>query len=160
MPAKIDYVIDPANPTEDDLVLLDAMSNILIDAVESGYLDYWMRTTEYGWVDDEKSTTGGGMTLPEGRSIHAEASIQEHNESDDMEDWGLVFFIDPNIMLWGVLRIVNGEVQADSGYYSDPLKTRLTNLLSDPQNPDFGDFDAADADIIIQAAVLGEVRYG
>lgn len=138
-------------PTKEDNAVLDTLSDILVAGVEGGIhgIAGWALVLDYQWEDED---TG----VAPGRRIHATAVIREHNESSNPHDMGEPMELTPEVMLTGALRLINGDVQGDTGYYNVPLKDRLLAMLKG----DWDDFDASDADIIIQAALFHDVVYG
>lgn len=139
--------------TADDNALLDELACIITNGIESGYIDYWALTLDYQW-----STSPGELDeYPDtkGRKEDSRAILREHNESDNPLEHGPTFHLTPETLLPAVLRIVNGT--AGLSVHSD-LPGRLLALLRAPG--DEHDFDAEDADILIQLAVLGEIVYG
>lgn len=160
MPLKsTDYTV-ATPPTAQDNAVLDTLATILSNAVESGYIDYWAATNHYEWVDVDSERLIPHPTLPEGRTFDAHVTVFEHNESDDPNEWGTLHQITPETLLGGVLGLVNGTIQGDTGYYDRSLAERLLDMLKDPKGDGNDDFDAADADIILQASILGSVVYG
>lgn len=138
-------------PTREDNAVLDTLSDILVAGVEGGIYGIagWALVLDYQWDDED---TG----VAPGRRIDASALIREHHESSDPADMGEPMDLTPEVMLTGALRLINGDVQGDTGYYNEPLKDRLLAML----RGDWDDFDASDADIIIQAALFHDVVYG
>ena len=140
-------------PTEHDNKVLDVLASIITNGIESGYIDYWAKVRDYRWAIVNELVYPDG-----GRTFDATVTVLEHHEETDPALMGEPFELTAERMLTGVLRLVNGTVQGDSGYYDTPLAERLLDMLKNPADND--DFDAADADIIIQATVLGDVVYG
>ena len=60
----------------------------------------------------------------------------------------------------GLRLCANGEVEAYNSGYEDKFKTRMSRLYRDKGPIPDEDYDAVDADIILQAGVFGELVYG
>lgn len=137
-------------PTENDLRVLDVLAGIITNGIESGYVDYWARVSDYQWRDSDDPNW-----LSEGRTFTATATIREHNESDDSSEWGEPFDLTPETMLEGVIKVITETRYPNSDIPA--LGSRLLQMLKNPSDHD--DFDAQDADILIQYALLGDVVY-
>lgn len=144
MPLRTTYDLHP-DRTEHDKKILDVLAGIITNGVESGYLRYWAQFEGYGWADDPEH-------LP-GRKFHASVTVREHHESDDPAEWGQPHHLKPEDLLDAALLVINNEVT-----YYGPLGRDLLDMLINPRDND--DFDAEDADALIQIAVLGSVVYG
>lgn len=127
--------------------LLDVCTDILVAGVEGG-VNYWAAVSKYKWGDAELE--GGSLAVPKGRKRDATAIL--HNA----EDGERVGKITPQGVLTAVRAIAGDNTWSGYGW-DGKLRTRCVMLLDDPREDDF---DAADADCIIQRALLGELVYG
>lgn len=111
-------------------------SDSICTAIEGG-IGYWSVCREYRW---------DGLA-PE--DIYA--TIQEQDEWDQVEH-AKVMRIDWKTIRYGIRRILAGEV---------PIRRDLLAAIKEGYaEKDAGYIDADAADCIVQAALLGEIRYG
>jgi hypothetical protein len=110
------------------------LSDIVVGAVEGG-TGYWACVSRYR-NSDETDTR---------------AVLHELNDDcDGYVETGVELNVD--VVATGIGRIVRGDV----GVRSD-LRTTITQAS---RENDAGDIDAEGADVIAQAGLLGEIRYG
>jgi hypothetical protein len=106
------------------------LDDITITAVEGG-IGYWSLGRNYVWSDE-------GPTSVE---------IRVEDEEDDT--WHTV---DRSAIRKGITRLLSGDMKVHESYVDVLRKADRHN--------DAGDIDATMADLIVQAAVLGEIVYG
>lgn len=107
--------------------------DLFTTALEGG-IGYWSVCSEYHWQNDGEEDYAGFFAIVE-----------------DYEGPDVPIRIDREVIRKGISLFVND--------YSWP-RCRHWLLEAIQSNGDDGDFDADDADIIIQLGVFGEVRYG
>jgi len=133
------------------------LSDILITAVEGG-IGYWARGYNYHWSDENPETTSITVIEFEEAAALGYDIWSYWNELDTAHDNGDK---DLNGYTWGVtIHTIESGIQAilnDS--HPSPLKTRLLEYVTDIENADW-DFDAVDADVIVQMGLWGKVIYG
>jgi hypothetical protein len=108
------------------------LSDIITTAIEGG-TGYWAQVSGYHWSDDEPATTRA--------TLH------------DMED-GATFALTIEDIARGLAIVVD-----ERGEFRLNDELRASIVLADNEN-DGGYIDADCADVIVQAALFGEVRYG
>jgi hypothetical protein len=106
------------------------LDDILTTAVEGG-IGYWSFGRNYVWSDD-------GPTSVE---------IKQDDEDDDT--WHTV---DRSAIRKGITRLLSGDMKVHESY--------VDMLRKADRHNDAGDIDAEIADLIVQAAVLGDIVYG
>lgn len=117
-----------------DQFLLDVMTN----AVESGAIDYWaaihsvMRNAEFDIT---------------------EFQVAEVEDLDEDAEW---FVIDKDAVLNGITTIMTGSTEAHDPFeVDDDIKMMVARAVSEND----ADIDATGCDVIVQAAMFGEVVY-
>lgn len=106
------------------------LDNILTAAVEGG-IGYWSIGRNYVWSDD------------------GPASVEIRIEDEDDDVWHTV---DRSAIRKGIAAVLSGRMNVHESY--------IDTLRAADRHNDAGDIDAELADIIVQAAVLGEIVYG
>ena len=79
---------------------------------------------------------------------------------EDYEDGVETYTVTIDTISRGLRLCANGEVEAYNSGYEDKFKTRMSRLYRDKGPIPDEDYDAVDADIILQAGVFGELVYG
>lgn len=118
------------------------LSDIIITAIEGG-IGYWS-SVEFYKAEERTIVPLAADNVPPLHSASTMAVIQ------DTVDGG-VYEIVPSIIEQGIARLTNGEVS-----YPDDARGRL--IVADCDNW-AGDIDSDVADDIVQAGLLGELRY-
>jgi hypothetical protein len=106
------------------------LDDILTTAVEGG-IGYWSVGRKYVWSDD------------------GPASVEIKQDDEDDDTWHLV---DRSAIRKGIAMVLSGEAKVHESY-AQTLRRAEREL-------DAGEIDGELADIIVQAAILGEVVYG
>jgi hypothetical protein len=139
------------------------LGDIIVTAVEGG-TGYWAQVSQYqyvdtigrhSWVDGELVNTPpeDPVSVVVGRREGDEtrARLHEMNDAEDgYREEGLD--LDLDAVARGIGRITRGEVGINSR-----LRNEIT--MASREN-DAGYIDADGADVIVQAGLLGEIRYG
>jgi hypothetical protein len=123
------------------------LGDILTTAVEGG-TGYWAQVSQYQWVDSD-----GSVRVHSGPRTGEGARAVLHRLNDDESgyvDEGLV--IDIDVIAAGLAKI------AAPGF-SINEKLRQEIAYANRHN-DAGEIDADHADVIVQAALFGEIVYG
>lgn len=113
------------------------LADVLTTAVEGG-VNYWASVSEYKWQD----------------RAPADVYAVIHDQEDDEPGAGHRVTIDTIAHGLSTLR----RARATEAWLQSESWRRV--LDSDRTNGDEGDFDAGDADCIVQAGIFGEVIYG
>lgn len=125
------------------------LRDIITTAIEGG-IGYWSQCSQYQWIDEHED---GRVYVPVGERVGDDARAVVHVLNDDesgyVED-GLV--IDIEVVARGLRLIIDGG----AGVHD---RIRGNVRTADREN-DAGYIDADDADVIVQAGLLGEVVYG
>jgi hypothetical protein len=111
------------------------LADIICTAIEGG-TGYWAQVSAYKWTEGAAKTRA---------TIH-EINDEETGYSDEK------IFLTIDTIASGIARIKFGEINVSEG-------TRQFITQASAEN-DAGMIDAGDADLITQAATLGEIRYG
>lgn len=106
--------------------------DIIVAAVEGG-INYWAKVREYHWSDKTW-----------------EARVQVRDVYDEEPGWVTV---DAEVIERGIAKVKSKGFQVRSDI-------RKNILLADITDGEEGDLDAECADVIVQAALFGEVVYG
>lgn len=123
------------------------LSDIITTAVEGG-TGYWAQVSQYQYVMDGELHVYTGPKIEGGGT---RATLHELNDDETgYKDEPLVVTIDT--IAAGIGKIERRDVQVHSWFHERILKASRAN--------DAGQIDADDADIIVQVALLGEIRYG
>lgn len=125
----------------------DMAADVLSTAVEGG-INHWASVSGYAWASS--TLDGGTLTLPEGRENDARCD-HVYETHDDDRDLGP---LDTLIVARGIRAIADGR-HPDA---PDHLRRLCTQLARNPRGDH--DFDAADADAIVQYTLLGAYVYG
>jgi hypothetical protein len=132
------------------------LADIITGAVEGG-TGYWAQVSQYQWVDTFSVRIGDAETADvkvvcgKRQGDEARATLHEMNDDETgYKDEGLDLTIDA--VATGIGKIIRGEVSVHESYRKRIAEASREN--------DAGNIDAEDADIIAQAALLGEVVYG
>jgi hypothetical protein len=123
------------------------LRDILTGAVEGG-TGYWAQVSQYQWVDRD-----GTVMVVVGERAGDDAHATLHRLNEDESGYELAG-LDLNVetIATGVNAIVNGRVATGERYRKGITQANAEN--------DAGMIDADDADIIVQAGLLGEIIYG
>lgn len=123
------------------------LSDIITAAVEGG-TGYWAQVSQYQWVD-----TDGTIKVTVGRQngLGARATLHELDEGiDTYVKEGREISVDT--IAHGIRAIMNPDFEINK-------RLKDTIAAADRQN-EAGDIDAEAADVIVQAAIFGEIKYG
>ena len=114
------------------------LTTILTTAVEGG-INYWADTKDYAWQFEE------------GMAAWAHVNVRESNEGDEPGPWRTVTI---DTIAHGLSVI---KKRSDIPY----LGTHVRKLIigADYTLDEDGEIDADLADVIVQVALFGEVRY-
>jgi hypothetical protein len=106
------------------------LDDILTTAVEGG-IGYWSFGRNYVWSDE------------------GPASVEIKQDDEDDDTWHTV---DRSAIRKGITRLLSGDMKVHESY--------VTLLRKADRHNDAGDIDAEIADLIVQAAILGDIVYG
>jgi len=125
------------------------LDDVIVTAVEGG-VGYWSFAQAYRWHRD------GDYDTPPEDGVTVELRAIE--DGDDPQDWTRV---DRALIAAAMERLASGPVHS----LHDSIRGRLVGqyvIARDGRWMDGGDydFDAGDADIIVQVGLFGEVVYG
>jgi hypothetical protein len=124
----------------------DFLSDVITTAIEGG-IGYWSQCSQYQWVD---STVGDGklrVSVGQRRPDEGTRATIEDIEDDQRE-----YHITPSVIHNGI-----GEIEREIHLARDDLREMI---LAASRENDAGMIDADCADVIVQAGLFGEVRYG
>lgn len=132
------------------------LGDIITAAVEGG-TGYWAQVSQYQWLDRFSVTLGVAETAEISVSVGQRQGEQTratlHEMNDDETGYkaeGLNLTLDA--VATGIGRIVRGDVA---------INANLRKLIGQASREnDAGNIDADAADVIVQAALLGDVVYG
>lgn len=115
-----------------------AAQAVMCTALEGG-IGYWcqarkLKETEHGYES---------------------AELAELDDSGDDYDWDLPLTLDANVIRNGIRKILNGEVKIRKDLRDQVFRDATT--AGDYDSWDVMDADAADC--VVQAGLLGELRY-
>jgi hypothetical protein len=110
----------------------ESLADILIVAIEGG-VNYWATVHDY---------------RHEGGDVRAVIS--------DSEDRADRFEVTPETIREGLRRLVSGECKIHIPEFDGPIRSMAQGILV---NPDY-DYDAGDADNIVQSGLFNEIRFG
>lgn len=119
------------------------LADIITTAIEGG-IGYWSQCSQYQWVDDDGRIR---VVVGERRPNEGARATIEDIEDDQRE-----YHVTPSVIQNGLRAIVDGKVQVND-------RIRQSIAEGDAES-DAGQMDADDADVIVQAGLFGEVRYG
>lgn len=121
------------------------LGDIITGAVEGG-TGYWAQVSQYQYEYD------GDISVNVGQRVGNEPRAVLHQIDDETgyEARGLIVTLD--VVQLGIDRISDGTAGVNT-------KLRNDITFADAEN-DGGDIDAEAADVIVQAGLFGEVRYG
>lgn len=111
------------------------LADIITTAVEGG-TGYWAAVSGYKWSEGAATTR---------------ATLHELNDDETAFD-GETYKLTIDEIATGIRRITTGEISVND-------RIRKAIAQANREN-DAGNLDADDADVITQAALLGEIRYG
>lgn len=120
------------------------LSDIISTAIEGG-IGYWSTTLAYQWTDDD-----GQPQLCVGERLARPTGTYAAITPVDSE---VIYGIDTNIIAKGI------DVMRESPNFNGSHVLRDSILAASREN-DAGDIDADCADVIVQAALFGELVYG
>jgi hypothetical protein len=125
-----------------DQILFDVFTTAL-----EGGINYWAGVVEYNiWLKDDAGTT----SLPHNEDLKGFFAIIIDNEDEDEK----LIAIDRELVFEGLVACATKDVK-HLGSHAQKVARLL--LLSDNEDVDF---DASDADQIVQVGLFGEVVYG
>jgi hypothetical protein len=138
----------------------DFLATVIVTAVEGG-INYWAAVSDYEFVD------GPNYSL-------TSASVRVHEDADatDFDGETIVSSTGMRVPEEGVLvtldtiasavqKIARGDAMVGEPGHFDPLGDYAVKLIREASAAnDAGDIDSDMADIIMQVAVIGHVRYG
>lgn len=114
---------------------------LLTTAIEGG-VNYWAQVVEYKWDCDEP---------------YAVLVDCEEAEEDEPER----LLVDLDVIARGINKIASGEVGFYNMGYEGDSNTRMLVLNRTNGTDDrLGDYDALDADAVVQAGLFGEIVFG
>jgi hypothetical protein len=125
------------------------LCDVAITAAEGGYS--WFQYRGYRWFDPE--LTGGRAEPGPDGGPNVTGEIREYWEGGDEDDHGPWTEFGPDLIAKGLRKIQTDET-------IDLNKGSLGTILVANRKNDGGDIDADLADVVLQVALLGEVRYG
>ena len=130
----------PDRPSQRDQFLDD----VIITAVEGG-VGYWSFAQAYRWHrdGDEDTPPEDGVTV----------ELRAIEDGDDPKNWTRV---DRALIAAAMERLAAGPVES----LHDSIRGRLVGQYVIARDGGDYDFDAGDADIIVQTGLFGEVVYG
>jgi len=121
------------------------LADILTTAVEGG-INYWSAVSDYQWFSETLGASRPGIS----RMSDTRVRVHEMNDDGDYASEGVLVTL--GTIARGVNLILRGEVPIRQDMVSDIREGSREN--------DAGYIDADGADCIVQAAILGELRYG
>jgi hypothetical protein len=122
------------------------LADVITTAVEGG-VGYWSQCSQYQWTDPSMESGRLRVVVGEGRPDEGTRATIE-----DMEDDNREHHITPSVIQNGIGKIKSGKVGVNK-----QIRTWIAE--GDAEN-DAGMIDADCADVIVQAGLFGEVRYG
>ena len=126
------------------------LGDIIVTAVEGG-TGYWAQVSQYQYDETLLDPKGVRVIVGERQGDATQATLHELNDDESgYRDEGLELTLDA--VARGIGRIKSGEIGVNS-------RLRKEILIGDREN-DAGNIDADGADVIVQAGLLGEIRYG
>lgn len=141
--------------------VLDEIAADLITTAVEGAINYWASVSDYTWAGPGYGHSDG-RPWADGDTQHVSVTVYE-TDGDDPEHGHTV---DVAAMRVALLRVVAGECKPFfTPGYERRYETRVVDALrkvaaGTPLDQTDYDFDASDADCMMQLAVLGEVVYG
>ena len=120
------------------------LDDVIVTAVEGG-VGYWSFAQAYRWHRD------GDYDTPPEDGVTVELRAIE--DGDDPQDWTRV---DRALIAAAMERLASGPVHS----LHDSIRGRLVGQYVIARDGGEYDFDAGDADIIVQVGLFGEVVYG
>lgn len=148
-------------------------ADLITTAIEGG-IGYWSQTSQYQWTDDGQVRRCVGALVPDTTDTRATIHVI-NDEEDGYEAEGVEITTDTIAKAFGILR--RAEVREDTRpqsyyhgkqrtynaetgedmYLSGTYRARLLAMYNDFED---ADFDADDADNIVQIGLFGKVVYG
>lgn len=141
----------------------------LITAACEGGINYWASCEDYRWGDpslghSRPQANGSDAWQPDDKRY---ATVTIHSDVDPgMEPDFEPVFVDAAKMIEAIRKVVAGEVKPFYNMgYTQTYRDRLVSLFAELERGvqlDYADYDydASDADCMMQIAVLGETVYG
>jgi hypothetical protein len=117
--------------------------DIFVTALEGG-IGYWSVCSDYHWQNEDGTEDLDGFY----------ATIQVHDDEEVDE-----YRVDADVLRTGLLRCLQGNVERVK-YLSKNVRVLAILMSLDVPFTDYIDYDAGDADQIVQCALFGEVVYG
>lgn len=150
-----------------DEVMNALACNLITTACEGG-INYWAACENYRWGDPSighsHAQANGSTDWQPGDTQYATVTI--HSDVDpDMEPDFQPVYVDAAKMIEAITKLMTTEITFYTMGYSRTFKERLASVFDevsrgvDFDKADF-DFDAGDADCMMQIAVLGKTVYG
>lgn len=125
-----------------DQILFD----VFVTALEGG-INYWAGVVEYNiWLKDDAGTT----SLPHKEDLTGFFAIIIDSEDEDEK----LIAIDRELIFEGLVACATKDVKHIGSHARNVARSLLFSTSDDV------DFDACDADQILQAGLFGEVVYG
>lgn len=163
-----------APPTELTQERKQFLLNVFITALEGG-IGYWSCASEYHWSDDDGNEDLDGFHA----IVHEITEDEDEDHFVKPDRWGILpgemystapIRIDAEVIEKGI-KLFSWYVQGltDGNGRQVPLNDiepfpadhyHWQFIQANLSNGDRGDYDAGTADMIVQLAVFGEVRYG
>lgn len=126
------------------------LGDIISTALEGG-IGYWSAAHQYQYVDELRSDRPVRVCVGKQQGDQARATVQELDE-DGYDFEGPIHEITLDTIAHGIQLILDGKAGVNQR-----IKSNI--YLANAEN-DAGYIDADDADVIVQAGVLGEIKYG
>lgn len=129
------------------------LGDIITTAAEGG-TGYWAQVSQYQWIDDLGISREPGTIMVvcgERQGDEPRATLHELNDDESgYKEEGLDLTLDA--VERGIGLILDGKVGVATRY--------INRIAGASARNDAGDIDAEDADVIAQAALLGDIVYG
>lgn len=122
------------------------LSDLLTTAVEGG-INYWCQVAEYRIWANPDAPSGELVERDDPYAVVVDYDGDEHR-------------IDLDVIARGINRITDGKVTYYNHGYQNTDRRMASLNRSNGQDDDLGDYDAWDADAVVQAGLFGELIYG
>ena len=130
-----------------------AACGIVCTAVEGG-ITYWASVQSYKWA--VRGEDGQILSNPNGDLLLAEDTRALLRDAEDEDEEKEPMRLDGPAVVRGLAKLADGSVRACRPS-SEPSWADALRMVLAGEDPDL---DAGDADLVAQAALLGEVVYG
>lgn len=131
-----------------------AACGVVCTAVEGG-VTYWASVQSYKWI--VRGEDGQISNHPDGGLLFAEDTCALLRDQEDEDEEKEPMRLDGPAVIRGLAKLADGSVHACAPSSEVSWNDALRKLLVGDEDLDL---DAGDADLIAQAALLGEVVYG